>query len=102
MSNGQRLSELSDAALDALIDGHIERTAAGQGELPADVFVDLLVERAMAQRARPVTLSIAAHGNQLEITPDPEGPDVVVQGNEVLIGGHRLVLRLDVPTSDVP
>ena len=98
MSSDQRLSELSDAEFDALIEGHIERTAAGYGELPADVFIDLLVERAVAQSARPVTLSIVVRGDQLEITPDREGTDVLVQGNEVLIGGRRLVLRLAEPT----
>lgn len=99
MSNGQRLSELSDAAFDALIDGHIERTAGGQGELPADVFVDLLVDRASAQSVVPVTLSITVRGDHLEITPDRESTDILVQGNEVLIGGRRLVLRLAEHTS---
>ncbi len=94
MSSDQRLSDLSEAEFDALIEGHIARTASGAGDLPADVFVDLLFERVAAQSARPVTLSITVHGDQLEITPDREGSDVLVQGNEVLIGGRRLVLRL--------
>lgn len=94
MSSEQGLSELSDTEFDALVEAHIERTAAGQGELSADVFIDLLVERSEAKSALPVTLSITVHGDQIEITPDHEGADVLVQGNEVLIGGRRLVLRL--------
>jgi hypothetical protein len=94
MSNDQRLSELSDTEFDALIEGHIERTAGGYGELPADVFFDLLIERAAAHAAVPVTLSITVRGDHLEITPERESPDIVVQGNEVLIGGRRLVLLL--------
>ena len=42
MSSDPRLSDLSDAEFDALIEGHIERTASGAGDLPADVFIDLL------------------------------------------------------------
>jgi hypothetical protein len=94
MSSGQRLSELSNGEFDALIEGHIERVAGGYGDLPAEVFIDLLVERAAAQSGTPVTLSIAVRGDQLEITPDRESADVLVQGNEVLIGGRRLVLHL--------
>ena len=90
----RRLSVISDAEFDALIEGHIEQTAAGHGELPVDVFVDLLFERLAANSRTPVTLSIDMRGDQLVITPDRESADVVVQGNEVLIGGRRLVLRL--------
>ena len=90
----RRLSEVSDAEFDALIEGHIERTAAGGSEVPADVFVDLLFERNAANASAPVLLSIDVRGDQLVITPDQEDADVLVQGNEVLIGGRRLVLHL--------
>ena len=96
--NEQRLSDLSEAEFDKLIDGYIDRTASGNGELPADVFVDLLAERTAAANAAPVVLSIDVRGNQLVITLDREGGDVIVQGNEVVIGGRRLVLRLAQPT----
>lgn len=48
-----------------------------------------------------MTLSIVVRGDQLEITTDPEGADVIVQGNEVLSGGRRLVLHLGTPTNEI-
>ncbi len=90
----RRLTEMSPAEFDTLIEGHITRTAAGENELAADVFTDLLFERMVAQAGAPVTLLIDVHGDHVEITPDREGTDVMIQGNEVVIGGRRLVLRL--------
>jgi len=92
--NERGLSGLSEAEFDALIEGYIERTGGDHGDLPADLFVDLLVERTAANAGAPVMLSIDVRGGRLVITPDHEGDDVLVQGNEVLIGGRRLVLRL--------
>jgi hypothetical protein len=89
-----RLSDMSEAEFDAMIEGHIELTARGDRELEADVFVDLLLERIEARAEAPVTLAIDVHGDQLVITTDNPGTDVVVQGNEILVGGRRLVLRL--------
>ncbi|PDV96520.1 MULTISPECIES: hypothetical protein [Candidatus Chloroploca] len=89
-----RLSDMSEAEFDAMIEGHLERMARGDRELEADVFVDLLLERIAAKAEAPVTLAIDVHGDQLVITPDSPGTDIVVQGNEILIGGRRLVLRL--------
>lgn len=88
-----RLAHLSEADFDAMIEAHIERTADGAAELPASVFVDVLFER-LAADAAPITLAIDVHDDQLVITADNPGADVIVQGNEVLIGGRRLVLRL--------
>lgn len=92
--NEPRLSDMSEAEFDAMIEGHIERTAGGDRELEAEVFVDLLLERIAARAESPVTLAIDVHGNQLVITPDSSGTDIVVQGNEILVGGRRLILRL--------
>jgi hypothetical protein len=89
----QRFADMSDAEFDALIEGHIERSAAGSGELPPDLFVDLLLERIAARAGTTLTLAIEVTGDQVVITPDRDSADVVVQGNEVLIGGHRLVLQ---------
>jgi hypothetical protein len=80
-------------AFDALIKGHIERTGTLDREIPADLFVDLLFER-MATTDVPVTLSIDVQGDDVVITPDQLHGDVFVRGNEVLIGGRRLVLRI--------
>jgi hypothetical protein len=88
------LGEMSEAEFEALIEGHIARTEADENALPADVFVDVLFERIATQARAPVTLSIDVHGDQLVISPDRESTDVLVQGNEVVIEGRRLVLRL--------
>lgn len=93
MSEG-RLSQISEDEFDALIEGHIGRAAAGHDEIPADVFIDLLFERMAAKADVPIMLSIDVRGDQLMITPDQEGTDVLVKGNEVFVGGRRLVLRL--------
>ncbi len=90
----QRFADMSEAEFDALIDGHIERTAAGESELPVDVFLDVLLERIAARTSATLTLNIDVADDQLVITPDRDSAEVVVQGNEVLIGGHRLVLQL--------
>jgi hypothetical protein len=89
----QRFSDMSEAEFDALIEGHIERTAAGESEMPADVFFDVLLERIATRAGATLMLKIDTD-DQLVITPERDSAEVVVQGNEVLIGGHRLVLQL--------
>jgi hypothetical protein len=44
--------------VDALIEGHIERTAAGEGEMPADVFFDVLLERIATRAGATLMLKI--------------------------------------------
>jgi hypothetical protein len=90
----QRFSDMSEAEFDALIESHIERTAAGAGEMPVDIFFDILLERIGTRTASTLTLKIDVSDDQLVITPDRDSADVIVHGNEVLIGGHRLVLQL--------
>jgi hypothetical protein len=90
----QRFADMSETEFDALIEGHIERTATGAGEMPADIFLDILLERIAAQTNATLTLNIDVTDDQLVITPDRDSAEVVVHGNEVLIGGHRLVLQL--------
>jgi hypothetical protein len=90
----QRFTDMSETEFDMLINSHIERTAAGPRELSPDVFLDLLLERIAARASATLTLTIDVTDDQLVITPDRDSAEVVVQGNEVLIGGHRLVLQL--------
>ena len=91
----QRFADMSEAEFNALIDSHIERTAGGTGEMPAEVFLDVLLERIAARTSATLTLNIDVTNDQLVITPDRDSAEVVVQGNEILIGGHRLVLQLE-------
>jgi hypothetical protein len=90
----QRFVDMNETEFDALINDHIERTAAGASEMPADVFLDVLLERIAARTSATLTLNIDVTDDQLVITPDRDSAEVVVHGNEVLIGGHRLVLQL--------
>lgn len=54
----KRLDEMSEVEFNSLIDGYIERTATGYGEMPTDFFLDLLVERMEARADETVNLSI--------------------------------------------
>lgn len=92
--NQQRLSDMSEEAFDTLIEGHIERTAAGAGDMPADAFFDVLLERIAASATTTVRLNVDVAGDQLVLTPDRDSSDIVVQGNAILIGGRRIVLQL--------
>jgi hypothetical protein len=91
----KRLDEMSEAEFDSLIDGYIERTAIGYGEMPAEFFLDLLVERLEARADETVNLSIdVREDDDLVITPDRELSDIVIRGNEILVGKRRFVLKL--------
>lgn len=92
----KQFSEMSEAEFDALVDGYIERTASGYGEVPAEYFLDLLTERMAAKIEETVNLSIDVVGDDddLLITPDRELSDIVIRGNEIWVGNRRLVLKL--------
>lgn len=90
----QTFAEMSEAEFDALIDGYIDREAAGYGEMPAEIFFDLLLERSAAKARQSLNLEVAVVDDHLVITPDRETGDVIVCGNEILVGGHRLVFQL--------
>jgi hypothetical protein len=91
----KRFDEMSEAEFDSLVDGYIERTATGYGEMPAEFFLDLLVERMAAKADETVNLSIdVREDDDLVITPDRELSDIVIRGNEILVGNRRFVLKL--------
>jgi hypothetical protein len=90
----ERFADMDETEFDELIEGFIDRTAKGYGELPAEIFLDLLAERVAAQAEKTVNLSIDVTGDDLTITPDRDMGDIVVRGNEILIGKRRLVLQL--------
>jgi hypothetical protein len=90
----QRVAEISETEFDALIEGYIDRESHGYGDMPAEVFFDLLLERSAARASRPINLEISVVGDHLVIAPDRETGDVIVRGNEILVGERRLVLQL--------
>jgi len=92
---GKRFVEMSETEFETLVDGYIERTASGYGEMPAEHFLGLLTERIAAKTEEIVNLSIDVGGNDaLQITPDREWSDIVIHGNEIWVGNRKLVLKL--------
>jgi hypothetical protein len=92
----KQFGKMSEAEFDGLVDGFIERTATGCGEMPAEHFLGLLTERIAAQTEETVNLSIDVVGDDddLLITPDRELSDIVIRGNEIWVGNRKLVLKL--------
>jgi hypothetical protein len=91
----KRFDEMNEAEFDSLIEGYIERAATGYGEMPAELFLDLLVERMEARADETVNLFIdVSEEDNLVITPDRELSDIVIKGNEILVGKRRFVLKL--------
>jgi len=90
---GKRLSEMSLVEFDDLVEGAIDRMATRYGEMPAEIFLDLLAERIASKADKTVNLSLEIVGDKLVITPDREVAGVVVRGNEILAGRYRLALK---------
>ncbi|HRQ42624.1 MAG TPA: hypothetical protein PLD25_32320 [Chloroflexota bacterium] len=86
---------MDEAEFTSLVHSYIERMATGYGEMPAEFFLDLLVERMAVKANETVNLSIdVSAGDDLVITPDRELSDIVIRGNEILVGKRRFVLKL--------
>ena len=90
----QTFAEMSEAEFDTLIDNYIDREANRYGEMPAEIFFDLLLERTRAKIEKTLNLEIEVVDDRLVITPDRKAGDVVIHENEILVGGHRLVFEL--------
>jgi hypothetical protein len=92
--SSQTFAEMSEAEFNTLIDNYIEREAASYSEMPAEIFFDLLLERSAAKTRQPLHLEVTVVDDHLVIIPDREVGDVIVRGNEVLVGERRLVFQL--------
>ena len=57
----KRLSEMSEAEFDSLIDSCIDRTSTSYGEIPAEIFLDLLIERIAAKRGNSNLDFLSSH-----------------------------------------
>lgn len=89
-----RFAEMSEQEFEHLIDNYIKRTSTTYGEMPGEFFLDLLFERMSTQVDETLILSINIQDDDLVIQPDQEMGDIVIRGNEILIGNRRLVLQL--------
>lgn len=88
------IETMTPEAFDELIDNYIERTAHGYGEMPASVFFELLFERMSRQVEETINLSVKLVDDHLVVEPEQEAEDLMVAGNEILIGNRRLVFHL--------
>jgi len=90
----QAFAEMSETEFDTLVESYIDREATGYGEMPADIFFDLLLERSLAKARQPLNLEVTVVDDHVVIIPDRETSDVIVRGNEILVGERRLVFQL--------
>ena len=89
-----RFAAMNEQEFDHLIDDYITRTSTTYGEMPGEFFLDLLFERMNTQVDETLILSINIEDDDLVIQPDQDMGDIVIRGNEILIGNRRLVLQL--------
>lgn len=89
----QRLADLHDDECAGLIEPHSDRVAAGASDPPiADALVAWL-DRLARQAATTTTLDVAIRGGQVWLRSAVETDQVLVRGNESIIGMDRIVLR---------
>lgn len=91
----QSITDMNYEQFESLVDGYIERSSNELGEMPASSFFELLFEK-MAER---VTETIQLEGeivdNQLVLhLPFDVETAVQVKDNQILVGDHRIVVKL--------
>jgi hypothetical protein len=89
----KRLVEMNNDAFDALIEQHIDRVAAGRSDPPFEDALAVWLERLAHQMPTTTTVKVAMRGGQIVLTPAGETDQVLVHGNEIIIGTHRIVLQ---------
>jgi hypothetical protein len=92
--NQQTFQNMNETEFDQLIDGYIERIETKDDNMELPVFFDLLLERIAANAEKTLNLAVALSNDEIVITPDREMNDIVVRGNEILVGGRRLIFQL--------
>ena len=90
----QRLADLRDDEFDALIEQHIERVASGASDPPIEDALAVWLDRLATQTTSTITVEVAISGDQVSLKPAGETDQVLVRGNEIIIGKHRIVLQL--------
>lgn len=69
-------------------------TLATLVDAPRNEAARTALKRTAAQVEDTFKLSISIQDNQVVITPDREASTVVVSGDQILVGGHRLILEI--------
>ena len=98
----QRFSEMTEQQFDQLIDNYIDRAAQYEADVPAEFFFALLAQRLSQTVDETVTLLVDVENNDLTLRPEQEFADVVVRGNEIIVGNHRFILQLATPPDPLP
>lgn len=98
----QRFSEMTEQQFDQLVDSYIDRAAQDETDVPAEVFFDLLAQRLSQRVDEPVTLLVDVENHDLTLRAEQEVADVVVRGNELIVGNHRFILQLVPPPEPLP
>jgi hypothetical protein len=88
-----QLMDLRDDEFDALIEQHIDRVAAGASDPPIEDALAVWLDRLARQASTTTTLEVAISGGQVSLTLAGETDHVLVRGNEIIIGTHRIVLQ---------
>lgn len=89
------IAELNYKSFQSLINGYIDRSSQENGEMPASVFFELLFKRLAQQVTETVEVEGRLVGDQLVLSLLIEKETAVqVQGNEILVGDPRIVVRL--------
>lgn len=89
----QRLSDLRDDEFDALIEQHIDRVATGASDPPLEDALAIWLDQLTSEAPTTITLDVAIRGDQVALKPVSATDQVVVRGNEIIIGGYRIVLQ---------
>lgn len=92
--NAQTFTHMSETDFDQMIESYINSVATQGDDMDIALFFDLLFDRIAAQTEQTVTLAVAVHNNEVFIMPDRELGDIVVRGNEILVGGRRLIFQV--------
>lgn len=91
----KELGELSPEDFESLMFDFIEREAATDDMLPDDVFFHLLAEIATRRVVEVIDLEGVIVDDQIVFRqPAGDGPPVVVQGNEILLGRRKIRVML--------
>ena len=89
----QRLADLRDDEFDALIEQHIERVASGASDPPIEDALAVWLDRLATQTTSTITVEVAISGDRVSLKLAGETDQVLVRGNEIIIGKHRIVLQ---------
>ena len=80
----------------------IDRAAQDEADLPTETCFDLLAQRLSQRVDEPVTLLVDVENQDLTLRTQQAVPDVVVRGNELIVGNHRFILPLAPPSEPLP